>query len=142
MVVRFYIDTLERAEHPVKAGVMLWAPSMFFTPEYQNQPGTRLTPLTDPPSLVDGSHSINWCLVRVDAADHTALAALPSVFILPQGLNNTVSTMSSAQRTALRTKLQGLGLTTTETANARTLREVIHAVGRRLLQNTAFEAVE
>ena len=142
MAVRFYIDTLERAEHPAKAGMMLWAPSMFFSPAYTGEPSNKMHVVTGPPSLVDGSHSTLWCLVRVDAIDHTALAALPSVFLLPAGLGTTVGSLSAAQRTALRTKLQGLGLTTTETANARTLREIIHTAGRRLLQNTAFEATE
>lgn len=142
MAVRYYIDALQRAEHPAKPGMNLWAPSMFFSAAYTGEPSNKMHVVTGPPSLADGSHSTLWCLVRVDAADHTALAALPGVFLLPAGLDLTVGSLSAAQRTALRTRLQGLGLTTTETANARTVRELVHAAGRRLLQNAAFEATE
>jgi hypothetical protein len=56
----------------------------------------------------------NTCLVKVDAptAIHTAIAADPAIFAIP---NRTLTTtVPTNRRTAVSTKLQGLGYTTAE----------------------------
>jgi hypothetical protein len=105
---------------------------------------TTLIPVDD----VTGQPLFNWCLVIVEALDHTAALADASVDATPDvALDVKWNAISQAVRNVFKNKLQArYGFTVAELGgldNADGYREVIRAIGQKLdptFNENAFDA--
>jgi hypothetical protein len=85
------------------------------------------------PSKPDGTPRFAWALCIVAAADHSALEADALLDKLPNiDLDRTLADLSAAQRTALATRLQALGVDTSGVSASTTMRQVLRRVGQTL----------
>lgn len=92
--------------------------------------GVRLSFVAEiPTNNQTGQPLFNWCLVCVEATDHTALLADPEMEALPDAtdLNSSVNVSVELQE-----RLSNRGI---DVSLATTLREVVRASGQRLSSN-------
>lgn len=81
----------------------------------------------------DGTLKRPWSVVLVNTVNHDPLIADPEIRAVPQvALDNTLGSLTQAQRNFLRNLYDELGLDRTWVNNQTTLREVLRYAGREL----------
>lgn len=85
------------------------------------------------PSKPDGSPALNWCLVKVSAADFTQLDADAAVDGWPNAsLDTTVAQLPPAVRTRLAAALTKRGIDTSAVTGSTPLRAILKRIGKAL----------
>jgi len=82
------------------------------------------------PSKPDGSPKFLWTLVKIDTVDFTTILTDTTIFAFPDKL--LTSTLTATERNKIKTKLNSLGIQTSDISTTTTLKEIIIKVGKYL----------
>lgn len=119
MAKRYYISPIRLVPH------LGWEPTLL---DYPGNVSAKM-----PPQNPDGTMPINFCLCIVGTNDHTALLADSTLTDLPDvSLDATLSTIPTAKRNAILSKLQSLGVDTSTLTLQTAYRRLVRVLGRRI----------